>query len=422
MNTTSSLARSEVEIMAPAGSFESLMAAIQGGANAVYFGVGELNMRAKSTVNFSPADLPGVAQLCRQHGLRSYLTVNTVLYDADLPAMRSLMEQAAQAGISAVIVSDQAAMMHARHCGLEVHLSTQLNISNAEALAFYAQWADVAVLARELNLDQVAQIAQAIAQRPIVGPSGKPIKIEMFAHGALCMAISGKCYLSLHEANRSANRGACVQICRRSYTATDNETGAQLCIDNQYIMSPKDLCTIGFLDQMLNAGVRVLKIEGRARGPEYVKTVTQCYAEAVQAIVQGNYSPQRIEEWTQRLSAVFNRGFWDGYYLGRRLGEWSSTYGNAATERKQYTGKITNYFAKAGVAEAAIEAAPLAVGDRIMITGPTTGVVEATVQSLMVDDQPASTCPQGTSCTLTVPSTVRRADKLFRIIHADNAQ
>lgn len=416
MLVQNNISRSDVEIMAPAGSFESLMAAIQGGANAVYFGVGQLNMRAKSTVNFEASDLQRVAQLCRDNGLRSYLTVNTVLYDNDLADMRHIMEQAAQAGISAVIVSDQAAIMEARRCGLEVHLSTQLNISNAEALAFYAQWADVAVLARELNLTQVAHIAQTIHQRPIVGPLGKPIKIEMFAHGALCMAISGKCYMSLHEANRSANRGACVQICRRSYTATDNETGAQLNIDNEYIMSPKDLCTIGFVDKLLAAGVRVLKIEGRARGPEYVKTVSQCYSEAVDAVLAGTYTPQRVEQWTKRLSAVFNRGFWDGYYLGQRLGEWSNAYGNVATERKQYVGKVTNYFARVGVAEVAIEAMPLAVGDRILFTGPTTGVVETTVSQMLLNDQPANTCPQANTCTLPVPSAVRRADKLFKII------
>ena len=416
MLVQNNISRSDVEIMAPVGSFESLMAAIQGGANAVYFGVGQLNMRAKSTVNFEASDLQRVAQLCRDNGLRSYLTVNTVLYDNDLADMRHIMEQAAQAGISAVIVSDQAAIMEARRCGPEVHLSTQLNISNAEALAFYAQWADVAVLARELNLTQVAHIAQTIHQRPIVGPSGKPIKIEMFAHGALCMAISGKCYMSLHEANRSANRGACVQICRRSYTATDNETGAQLNIDNEYIMSPKDLCTIGFVDKLLVAGVRVLKIEGRARGPEYVKTVSQCYSEAVDAVVAGTYTPQRVEQWTKRLTAVFNRGFWDGYYLGQRLGEWSNAYGNVATERKQYVGKVTNYFARVGVAEVAIEAMPLAVGDRILFTGPTTGVVETTVSQMLLNDQPANTCPQANTCTLPVPSAVRRADKLFKIV------
>lgn len=416
MLVQNNISRSDVEIMAPAGSFESLMAAIQGGANAVYFGVGQLNMRAKSTVNFEASDLQRVAQLCRDNGLRSYLTVNTVLYDNDLADMRHIMEQAAQAGISAVIVSDQAAIMEARRCGLEVHLSTQLNISNAEALAFYAQWADVAVLARELNLTQVAHIAQTIHQRSIVGPSGKPIKIEMFAHGALCMAISGKCYMSLHEANRSANRGACVQICRRSYTATDNETGAQLNIDNEYIMSPKDLCTIGFVDKLLAAGVRVLKIEGRARGPEYVKTVSQCYSEAVDAVLSDTYTPQRVEQWTKRLSAVFNRGFWDGYYLGQRLGDWSNAYGNVATERKQYVGKVTNYFARVGVAEVAIEAMPLAVGDRILFTGPTTGVVETTVSQMLLNDQPADTCPQANTCTLPVPSAVRRADKLFKII------
>lgn len=407
--------RSDIEIMAPAGNFESLMAAIQGGANSVYFGIGKLNMRAKSTVNFTVDDLAQVVSICKSNNVRTYLTVNTVLYDNDIETMHQIMETAAAVGVSAVIVSDQAAMLYARKCGIEVHLSTQLNISNTEALEFYSQWADVVVLARELNMEQVAIINQNIHSRQIKGPSGNLIKIEMFAHGALCMAISGKCYLSLHEANLSANRGACIQICRRSYTVTDNETGSQLQIDNQYVMSPKDLCTIGFLDKVLGAGVRVLKIEGRARAPEYVKTVTQCYSQAVLAIADGSYNQQLIDGWMQRLSSVFNRGFWNGYYLGQRLGEWSSAYGSIATERKQYVGKITNYFSKLGVAEVAVEAAELHKGDKIIITGPTTGVIETIVTEIQVDEKSVLTSPQGVRCSVPVPQKVRRSDKLYSV-------
>lgn len=403
----------EVEVLSPAGSFESLMAAFQGGANAVYFGIGDLNMRAKSTLNFTVADLPQVVQMCHKRGVKAYLTVNTVLYDQDMEPMHEIMQTAANEGVDAVIVSDQAAMTYARMVGLEVHLSTQLNISNLESLQFYSQWADVVVLARELNLQQVSAINEGIRQRNIVGPSGKPIKIEMFVHGALCMAISGKCYLSLHEANLSANRGSCIQICRHSYTVTDNETGAQLAIDNEYVMSPKDLCTIGFLDRILEAGASVLKIEGRARAPEYVKTVTECYREAVQAVTLNTYTEEKIADWTQRLSAVFNRGFWDGYYLGRRLGEWSHRYGSAATERKQYVGKVVNYFSKLGVAEIAVEATQLHVGQHIMIIGPTTGVLDSQVTQLEVDEKPAEFSPQGVHCSIKVPQKVRRADKLF---------
>lgn len=416
------ISRSDIEIMSPAGNFESLMAAIQGGANAVYFGVGALNMRAKSTVNFTVDNLEEVASTCRQNNVRTYLTVNTVLYDNDIETMHQIIETATKVGISAVIVSDQAAMLYAHKCGIEVHLSTQLNISNTEAVEFYSQWADVVVLARELNMEQVAVISKNIRERQIKGPSGKLIKIEMFAHGALCMAISGKCYLSLHEANLSANRGSCIQICRRSYTVTDNETGAQLEIDNEYVMSPKDLCTIGFLDKVIAAGVQVLKIEGRARAPEYVKTVTQCYSEAVSAIADGTYQPAKIEGWMQRLSAVFNRGFWDGYYLGQRLGEWSKSYGSIATERKQYVGKITNYFSKLGVAEVAIEATELYLNDKILIIGPTTGVLETTVSEIQVDEKPAQFSQQGIRCSIPVPSKVRRSDKLFRIESAQPNQ
>ena len=404
--------------MAPAGNFEALMAAIQGGANSVYFGVGHLNMRAKSTVNFTVNDLAEIVRVCKEHGVKSYLTVNTVLYDHDLEPMHRTIDEAAKAGISAVIASDQAAIFYAREKGVEVHLSTQLNISNTQSLKFYSQWADVAVLARELTLEQVSVIYNNIEQQNIVGPAGEKIKLEMFAHGALCMAVSGKCYMSLHEANSSANRGACLQICRRSYTVTDNETGDQLEIDNEYIMSPKDLCTIAFLNKMIDAGVRVLKLEGRARSPEYVKTVTQCYSEAVQAIEDGTYGEEKINGWMERLSTVFNRGFWNGYYLGQRLGEWSHHYGSVATERKVYCGKITNYFTKIGVAEILVEATELHKGDKLLITGPTTGVVEYTVDDVRVDDQSVETVNKGIRCSIASKTLLRRSDKVYRIIKA----
>ncbi len=412
------ISRKDIEIMAPAGNFEALMAAIQGGANSVYFGVGHLNMRAKSTVNFTVSDLAEIVRVCKEHGVKSYLTVNTVLYDHDLEPMHRTIDEAAKAGISAVIASDQAAIFYAREKGVEVHLSTQLNISNTQSLKFYSQWADVAVLARELTLEQVSVIYNNIEQQNIVGPAGEKIKLEMFAHGALCMAVSGKCYMSLHEANSSANRGACLQICRRSYTVTDNETGDQLEIDNEYIMSPKDLCTIGFLNKMIDAGVRVLKLEGRARSPEYVKTVTQCYSEAVQAIEDGTYGEEKINAWMERLSTVFNRGFWNGYYLGQRLGEWSHHYGSVATERKVYCGKITNYFTKIGVAEILVEATELHKGDKLLITGPTTGVVEYTVDDVRVDDQSVDTVNKGIRCSIASETLLRRSDKVYRIIKA----
>lgn len=414
------LRRSDIEVMAPAGNFESLMAAIQGGADAVYFGVGKLNMRAKSSVNFLEDDLYEIVRICSASNVKTYLTLNTVLYDEDLDGMRRLMDTAKMARVSAVIVSDQAAMEYARKVGLNVHLSTQLNISNSHSLRFYSQWADVVVLARELNLQQVKFIFESVHKNEIKGPSGKEVRLELFVHGALCMAISGKCYLSLHQQNFSANRGECLQICRRSYTVTDKETGSQLEIDNEYIMSPKDLCTIPFLDQILDAGVRVLKIEGRARGPEYVKTVTSCYVEAVEAIVAGQFTPDKVEGWTKRLSSVFNRGFWDGYYLGRKLGEWSNSYGNIATERKQYVGKINNYFSDLGVAELNVEASELHLNDKILIIGPTTGVIETLVSEIRVDNQQASSAPKGLPCSIPVPSRVRRSDKLYRIIYTNH--
>lgn len=410
------LKRSDIEVMSPAGNFESLMAAIQGGANAVYFGVGHLNMRANSNVNFTESDLKEIVRICNEKGIRSYLTVNTVLYDNDLPAVKNLLQEAKSAGVSAIIASDQAALMYAFELGHEIHLSTQLNIGNLESLKFYAHWADVVVLARELTLEQIHEIYEGIERENITGPSGNKIKIELFVHGALCMAISGKCYLSLHQENISANRGACLQICRRSYTVQETETGKELEIDNEYIMSPKDLCTIGFLNKLIDAGVRVLKIEGRARSAEYVKTTTQCYTEAVVSLCDNNYSAEKIEDWMTRLSTVFNRGFWDGYYLGRKLGEWSHVYGSLATERKMYCGKITNYFSNLRVAEVAVEAHELFLNDKILIIGPTTGVVEEIVTEIRVDEKSADHCPKGVRCSIPISSPLRRSDKLYRVI------
>lgn len=408
--------RSDIEIMAPAGSYEALAAAAQAGADAVYFGVERLNMRSGSSFNFTLDDLDRIVAFCREKGLKSYLTVNVVLYDEDLEAMRETLDRAGRAGVTAVIVSDQAAILYARKIGLEVHLSTQLSVSNAETLRFYARYADVAVLARELNLEQVRRIYERVESDDIRGPRGERIRIEMFCHGALCMAISGKCYLSLHETGHSANRGACRQLCRRSYRVTDTETGAELEVGNPYVMSPKDLCTIDFLDKMLEAGVRVLKIEGRARPAEYVKRVCACYDEAVRAIEAGTFGPERVAAWKERLSTVFNRGFWDGYYLGRRLGEWTDRYGSSATRQKVYVGKVTNYFKKAGVAEVLVEAAPLSRGDEIILTGATTGVVEDRVREIRVDLQAADTALQKQTCSIPVPSPVRRGDKLYKFI------
>ncbi len=405
-----------IEVMAPAGNFESLMAAIQGGADSVYFGVGHLNMRAKSTVNFTVDDLPEIVDRCKANKVKTYLTVNTVLYDEDIVHMQQTIDAASRAGVSAIIASDQAAIIYARQQGVEVHLSTQLNISNTEALKFYSNWADVAVLARELNLDQVSNITKNIYEQSITGPSGRRIRLEMFVHGALCMAVSGKCYLSLHQANHSANRGACIQICRRSYTVTDKETDSQLDIDNEYIMSPKDLCTIGFLNKIIASGVTVLKIEGRARSPEYVKTVTQCYKEAVNAITNGEYTADAIAEWKNRLSKVFNRGFWDGYYLGQKLGEWSHEYGSVAKEKKIFVGRVTNYFSKLGVVEIMPEASELHNNDKVLIIGPTTGVVETVAEGIRVDDKIVSKCPKGTKCSFKTPELVRRGDKLYRLV------
>jgi putative protease len=411
------ICRSDIEIMAPAGSWESLRAAILGGADSVYFGVEKLNMRARSSVNFTVDDLPEVTSLCHENGIKSYLTLNIVMYDDELGQMREILRAAAKAGVSAVIATDQAAIVAAREEGLEVHLSTQLNISNSSSLKFYSQWADVAVLSRELNLQQVRRIYDTIRKDNICGPSGSHVRLEMFVHGALCMAISGKCYLSLHENNTSANRGNCYQTCRRSYMVTDRETGYELEIDNEFIMSPKDLCTIRFLDQIIDSGARVLKIEGRARSPEYVKTVSECYSEAAAAVADGSFGSEKVDDWMNRLSTVFNRGFWDGYYLGQRLGEWSTTYGTSATKRKIYLGKVTNYFSKLNVAEIKLETGDLNRGETLIITGPTTGVAELAVEELRDEaTNVVGTANKGTLCSIRTPVRVRRSDKVFRWI------
>lgn len=405
--------RSDFEIMAPVGSFESLHAAIQAGADAIYFGVEGLNMRARSSVNFTLDDLRQIASTCDDSGVKSYLTVNTVLYDNDISTCHAIIDAAKAAGISAIIAADIAAILYARSIGVEVHISTQCNVTNVEAVRFYAQWADVVVLARELNLDQVAAIARTIREENICGPSGKPIRIEMFCHGALCMAVSGKCYLSLHEMNSSANRGACTQICRRGYTVRDRETGDELDIDNKYIMSPKDLKTIHFLNKMIDAGVTVFKIEGRARGPEYVKTAVQCYSEAICAICDGTYSDTLIGQWDERLKRIFNRGFWNGYYLGQRLGEWSHKYGSSATRVKVYAAKGVRYFSNIGVAEFIMESGELNAGDEIVITGPTTGALILTADEIRVDLRPVPTARKGDSFSIKVPQKVRPSDRLY---------
>ena len=401
--------------MAPVGSYESLMAAIQGGADSVYFGVEKLNMRSQSSFNFTLEDLEKIVTICKEHGIKSYLTVNCILYDEDIATMHEIIDHAKKAGITAIIASDQAAITYARSVGTEVHISTQLNVSNTETLRFYAAFADVVVLARELNLKQVRHIYDEIRKQNIRGPHGELIKIEMFAHGALCMAVSGKCYLSLHDADKSANRGSCRQICRRAYEVRDKDTGAELLIENQYIMSPKDLCTIDLLDELLEAGVRVLKIEGRARSAEYVKRVCECYDEAINAVIDGSFSNESVAKWKEKLSTVFNRGFWGGYYLGQKLGEWSRHYGSSATKKKVYVGKVTNFFKKLSVAEILIEAAPLQTGEELIILGETTGVVELKAEEIRVDLMPVQTAVQGEKCSLVTPQLVRRGDKLYKL-------
>ena len=406
------------EIMAPVGSRESLAAAIQAGADSVYFGIGKLNMRAGSASAFTIDDLREIAATCNEHGIKTYLTVNTIIYGEDIPVMHEIVDAAHEAGISAVIASDVAVMTYCNSIGQEVHLSTQLNISNIEALRFYAQFADVVVLARELNMDQVAEIHRLAIEQNICGPSGQPIRIEMFCHGALCMAISGKCYLSLANAGRSANRGECIQICRRSYVVTDAETGNQLEIDNKYIMSPKDLKTVRFIDRMMESGVRVFKIEGRARGPEYVYTVVRTYKEAIRSVVEGTFTDEKKDEWDRQLATVFNRGFWDGYYQGQTLGEWNKNYGSNATERKVYIGKGVKYFSKLGVAEFTVEAADFKLGDKLLVTGPTTGVMYLEAKEIRLELDPVDYAPKGTHVSIPVPGKIRQSDKLFKIVEA----
>ena len=407
----------EYEIMAPVGSRESLMAAIQAGADSVYFGIGQLNMRAHSANTFTVDDLRYVAAECGSHGIKTYLTVNTIIYDDDMTAMREIVDAAHEAGITAVIASDVAVMNYCRQVGQEIHLSTQLNISNIEALRFYAQFADVVVLARELNMRQVEEIHRQIVEQDIRGPHGDLVRIEMFCHGALCMAVSGKCYLSLDNAARSANRGECMQLCRRSYTVTDNETGTQLEIDNKYVMSPKDLKTIRFIDRMMHAGVRVFKIEGRARGPEYVYTVVKCYKEAIASVVEGTFTEEKKDLWDQRLASVFNRGFWDGYYLGQRLGEWNKNYGSNATVRKVYVGRGVKYYSRLGVAEFTCDAAEFSVGDHLLITGPTTGVIYLDATEIRYELQPVHTAHKGQHISIPVPAKIRPSDKLFKLVN-----
>jgi U32 family peptidase len=413
----------ELEIMAPAGNFECLHAAVQGGADSVYFGVGNLNMRSHSANNFTPEDLPEIVRICREYGVKTYMTLNIVLYGEDLASMRGALDAAKAAGVDAVIASDMAAITYCRSIGLEVHISTQLNVSNIEALKFYSRFADVIVLARELNLHQVKEIHEAILRDGVKGPSGNLVRIEMFAHGALCMAISGKCYLSLQTYGASANRGACYQLCRRGYEVTDLETGTKLNIDNKYIMSPKDLCTIEFMDKIIDAGVKVFKIEGRARSAEYVKKTASCYRRAADAVCEGRYTPQLAAGLKAELSEVFNRGFWDGYYQGARLGQWSEVYGSHATRRKIYCGKVTNWFDRISVAEVLVESESLRKGDDILIIGETTGVIEETVGEIRVDLKPADEAAKGTLCSIPVVfkdeirnpggKKIRRGDKVY---------
>ncbi|MFC2086924.1 U32 family peptidase [Bacteroidota bacterium] len=405
-----------IEIMAPVGSYESLQAAIQGGADSVYFGTGHLNMRSKSAGNFMLNDMERIVEICRENDIKCYLTLNTVIYNADIPSMWKAIDAAKKVKVDAIIASDVAVIQYAANTGMPVHISTQLNIGNIESVRFFARFADVMVLARELDLEQVKEISKGVKLHDIKGPSGRLVRLELFAHGALCMSISGKCYLSLHEYNMSANRGECLQLCRRGYTVTDNETGHQLEIDNEYIISLKDLCTIHFLDKIINAGVSVLKIEGRARSPEYVKTVAQCYKEAILSIQEGTYSRDKIETWKKQLASVFNRGFWDGYYLGQKLGEWSDVYGSKATKKKIYIGKGNNYFSKIKVAEFIIETGELEVGDEILVIGPTTGVLETTVKEIRVNLEKVNRTIKGDNCSIPIDTVIRRSDKLYKLV------
>jgi U32 family peptidase len=412
--------RKNIEIMAPVGSYESLMAAIQGGADSVYFGIEQLNMRAKSSNNFSTEDLKKIVAIAKENNIKTYLTLNTIIYDHDVNLMKNIVDTAKESGITAIIASDQAAINYASSNSVEVHISTQVNISNVESVKFYSHFADVMVTARELSLNQVKKITETIEKEQIKGPAGELVKIEIFAHGALCMAVSGKCYLSLHEQNASANRGACLQTCRKSYIVTEKESGYELEIDNEYIMSPKDLCTIGFIDKIIDAGVKVLKIEGRARPPEYVKIVSQCYDEAVKAYIEDTYTQEKISDWENRLSSVFNRGFWDGYYLGRKMGEWSKEYGSKATKTKIYVGKGTNYFKNLKVAEFLLQADNLKVGDEILITGPTTGVIQTTVKEIRLELEAVPMAEKGNLVSIPIDVKVRPSDKLYKMVNINN--
>jgi len=414
--------REEVEIMAPVGSYESLMAAIQSGAGSVYFGIEQLNMRARSSNNFTLEDLKKITEIAHSKGVKTYLTVNVVIFDTELEQLHQIIDAAKEAGVSAIIASDISAILYARQIGVEVHISTQVNITNIEAVRFYAQYADVVVLAREMNIGRVWEISRQIKEQNITGPGGKLVKLEMFVHGALCMAISGKCYLSLSELNSSANRGSCMQPCRRSYLVTDKESGEELEIDNEYIMSPKDLKTIHFLNKLLDSGVSVLKIEGRARSPEYVHTVVQCYKEAVQAYFDDAFTDDKVADWNLRLSSVFNRGFWNGYYLGQRLGEWSQNYGSLASHRKVYVGKGLNYFSNLKVAEFKLETGSLKVGDEIYITGPTTGLVQTVVKEIQLDKVSVTEAPKGTYISIPVEQKIRKSDKLYKIVEASEVK
>ena len=405
-----------IEIMSPVGSFESLASAIQAGAGSVYFGLGKLNMRAGSTVNFTEDDLESIVSLCQEHGVKTYLAVNTIMYDTDIDEMHRIIDLAKQKHITAIIASDTAVLEYALKQGVEIHASTQLNISNIEAVKFFSKYCDVMVLARELTLDKVAYIHQQIKEQNIRGPKGELVRIEMFVHGALCMAVSGKCYLSLHELGRSANRGACLQVCRRAYTVKDRESDIELDVENEYIMSPKDLCTIGFIDKILAAGVEVLKIEGRARPPEYVKLVTEVYHEAVKAVEEGSFSAEKAEKWKERLSEVFNRGFWDGYYLGQRLGEWNNMHGSKAKYHKEFVGTVNNYFSRLSVAEIYINSGKISVGERVLIIGPTTGTIDMTISEIRFDDRKSDTAVKGDVISIPVPEKVRRSDKLYVLV------
>lgn len=411
--------RSDFELMAPVGSWESLIAAMNAGADSVYFGIDKLNMRSQSTVNFTLADFDRIVALCKERNVKTYLTLNTVMFDEDMILMHELIDAAKKHKVTAVIASDLAAISYAQQQGVEVHISTQQSISNFETVKFYAKFAEVVVLARELSLQQVAAIAKSIEDENVCGPSGKLVRLELFVHGALCMAISGKCYLSLHEYNRSANRGSCLQLCRRSYIVSDKETQRELEIDNQYIMSPKDLCTIDFFNLVIEAGVKVFKIEGRARSAEYVKTVVECYNEAIHAYIDNSFSKEKIDVWKTRLSTVFNRGFWDGYYLGRTMGEWSAAYGSTATKKKVYVGKGMNYFSNLQVAEFLIENGSLEVGDEVLVTGPTTGVIEAKVEEIRVNLEPVESVQKGERFSMHIPNVIRRSDKLYKLVPAE---